>query len=266
MKCFSKIKITALVIGTVLVIGATGCGKNEAIATVSKESIEEVEGVEQQREDADNDAVTEEIRSNPENGTNAVTEEIVFDFPDNFMEERAHKYEFDSYDEIISHLNDGEAYGYAKVMGMDDEVLFITDSTFDGYGAPASIECYPYYKGDNGKYICGGIIASASTGTPISVTDDGLILAASHSDISLLAFAEETKGIMAVQYLYVEWSNEGIGTYGGFVRESNSLSAEQINVEPDSNKEFEAAFELFNTSNPIAFTVIGQGEAIAEAE
>jgi len=226
----------------------TACGKKEAeVADTAVE--EDAEATEETSE------ATEEATQEGEYGEGDA--DIVY--PQNFMEERAQQYEFDSYDEIIALLENGEAYGYAKVMGADEDILFITEETFDGYGAPASICVFPYAKDERGKYVCTGVISSDSTATPISVTPDGIIICATHTSCELDVIAEDTKGMMALEYVYLSWNDDGTtATYGGFKRDTNNAFAETVDFAEDDSKAFEDAFALLDTAKMIEFTVVSK--------
>lgn len=57
----------------------------------------------------------------------------VEDYPANEMEARVGKTSFASYDELISLLDENEAYGYATIKGCDQEVLLVYSSEKSSY-------------------------------------------------------------------------------------------------------------------------------------
>jgi len=218
---------------------SSGCGQqNEPVPDVPQEVVEDEPAPEDYIDECDSE-----------------------DYPENFMEERVGKFSFDSYDEIISNLQDGEAYGYGRVAGIDQDILFITDGTFDGYGAPACMTCYAYSKHDDGKYECDGVFSTISTSTPITISKEGYVLEATHTSVTMYAYDKDTKALMVVEYVYVEWDENGdAGSYGGFIRDENSLNATETEIAADDVETFEQAFEAFDDGDMITFTVVGAGE------
>ena len=262
--------IAGVAMSAVMVASLAGCGSAEV--TVAQETVSEDEASD---ESAAEDAVADEtdVSDQIQDETDEITaseeemvgDEEMGDYPQNFMEERAGQYEFDSYDEIISLLEDGECYGFANVMGSDEEVLFIANEYFTGYGYPAVIECYPYIKNPTGKYSCGGVLFSGGTANPISVSDDGLIFTGNHTEVEESALSQENGGVMIVVYAYVEWGQDGTDdTYGGFVRETNSIANDGIEIAPGDGSVFEQAFADYAEATPIAFTVVGDEDAVYE--
>ena len=242
--------MSAVVLAGVIAMSFAACGNTEAPAEEAAEETAAEETVE----------TTEEAPAETEAEAVVGDNEEVGDFPQNFMEEREQKYEFDSYDEIIALLQDDEAYAYAKVMGQDEEVLFIANEYITGYDYPAVIECFPYVKNADGKYVCGGVLNSSSTATPIAVTDDGLVLTATHTEIEESAIDPDTCGFMDMLYAYVEFAGDGTdnATYGGFVRETNSVADDGVEIAPDSSAEFEQGFADYENATIVEFTVVGQ--------
>ena len=237
-----KKKILTVMLGVTMAAALlAGCGSSQ-----TEENAEASEGM--IAPDAENADITE--------GDEGMDE----DYPENFLEERCAQYVFDSYDEIIGLLEDGEAYGYAKVMGSEEEVLFITNETFDGYGEPACLECFPYYKNADGKYECAGVVSSASTATPVSITEDGQILSAGHDVFESDVFSQENGALMVLRYISCQWQEDGTATYSGFIRETNSIMEDGTAVAEDDEAAFSDAFAEFDTATPIAFTVVGTAE------
>lgn len=259
-------KLVIILTGALMVMSFAGCQTAATPASVSDAKTEvkaEEPSAALGAEEVKAEETTTETEASAETDADIPEEEIAGDegltedYPDNFMEDRTGQFVFDSYDEVISKLEGEEAYGYAKVTGSDEEVLFITDSTFGGYDAPAAMQCYCYLANADGKYECVGLAFSDSTATPISISEEGYILEGHHDRITAYAFDKDDRGFMAVESLYVEWSDNGeTGTYGGFIRESNSIKAPQTEIAADDSASFEKAFAAFDKATPIAFTVV----------
>ena len=174
--------------------------------------------------------------------------------PSNAMEERTQKDLFDSHEEIIANLIDEESYGYAKVLGSDEEVLFIAENTFEVDGKQYALEAYPYLKDETGRYFCCGIIYSDDKEYPLSVSDDGLIYCATEDTIEKDCISIETNALMVMEYHYISYDESGNAVgYGGFVRPTNSLEGEINNYDGSDPYYFEKTFEEFENCHPIEF-------------
>jgi len=249
-----KKRVVVLMVMACMSLSLVACGKKEEVN--EQDATEAV--VEDVVEDT-TDAATEEVA---EDVADESSEEpvgdmgLTDDFPDNFMEERTGKFVFDSCDDVIANLQPGEAYGYAKVLGSDEEVLFITPETFDGYGFPAAIESYVYLPTADGKYQCESSFSSASTSTPISVSEEGYILTATHTEVSCMAIDKNTQRFMCVVNAYVEYGEDGSETYGGFYRDTNDVNSECKEIAADDSSVFESSFAKFTDTNAVHFTVV----------
>ena len=96
-------------------------------------------------------------------GKEEITDESFI--PNGFIEEKIQKNEFDSYEEVISYLEAGQAYTYVDVLGSDEPVLLVTEGTYDnqdGKNDSVSISAYVYVQNENGV-SCSSMIASNGT-------------------------------------------------------------------------------------------------------
>lgn len=86
---------------------ATACGKEEVNTAESQTQITE-------------EASTEALQTQ-------TSEEITGEafMPNGFIEEKAQKNEFDSYEEVIGYLEAGQAYTYVDVLGSEEPVLLV---------------------------------------------------------------------------------------------------------------------------------------------
>ena len=254
----------------------TGCSKTEEAANNTETADSSTETADVQVEEPAEEPAAEEISE--DTGADAVItdgsgaeyeeaepydgEEII---PNNFMEERVGKDTFDSYDEIISCLQPGEAYAYVDVYGGDEPVLMITDYTYDNLdGNMAAIEASPYIKLSDGKYAFGGLLFTQGTATPIAVSDDGMIYLADHHEVTVECLGEngtDVKGFMVMKYVYETFEDLDDGTvattYGGFVRDKNTVvDNDGVEVAEDNGDELAKAFEEYAACKPVNFTVV----------
>lgn len=123
---------------------ATACGKEEVNTAESQTQITE-------------EASTEALQTQ-------TSEEITGEafMPNGFIEEKAQKNEFDSYEEVIGYLEAGQAYTYVDVLGSEEPILLVTEGTYDnqdGKNDAVSISAYVYLEDENGV-SCGSMIAS----------------------------------------------------------------------------------------------------------
>ena len=158
---------------------ATACGKEEVNTAESQAQITE-------------EASTEALQTQ-------ISEEITGEafMPNGFIEEKAQKNEFDSYEEVIGYLEAGQAYTYVDVLGSEEPILLITEGTYDnqdGKNDAVSISAYVYLEDENGV-SCGSMIASEGTAYPIAVKD-GLLYTAGGHMIEADCISQETHALM----------------------------------------------------------------------
>lgn len=179
--------------------------------------------------------------------------------PSNEFEEIVGRDTFESYDEIISLLPEGMAYGYADVLGADEPVLFVnTSGLYDnGEGNMAALDATAYIKQADGTFRSFVLPSSEGTAYPIS-TLDGIIYTGGNHCVSgdCISDDNDNPGIMAMFYLYVSYDEDANATYGGFIRDTNSVLTEGIEVAEDDDKPLEEAFKAYEKATPVYFTVV----------
>lgn len=166
---------------------------------------------------------------------------------------------FDSYDDVISSMGKGMAYAYVDILGSDEPVLLAcTEGVYDiGDGKMAAISATPYLKMSNGKVRSGSYMASDGTAYPLAVLDGVVYCGANHTMEGYCISGDyEDPGIMALFYLYESVETDGSVTYGGFIRDTNSVMTDGTEVATDDDKPLKDAFEAYSKANPIEFTVI----------
>ena len=176
--------------------------------------------------------------------------------PSNFLEVSLMSDDFDSYDDVISKLSPENAYAFVNVMGADEQVLMITESTYDNLdGNMATIDASVYMEKD-GKARCVGNVISYGTAYPISLSDDGKVYSGGNHEVDISCICPETNGIMSLVYAYETFDEEGNATYGGFIRDKASLEDDGVSIAEDDASVLPKLYEDYSTAKPINFTVI----------
>ncbi len=260
-------KKTAAGILSLMMAGAlvTGCGQSgtgseastaDAVTSASEESTDAKE--------ASTEAASETDDASTEATSDAEGLSVLDRFPEtekliesNFLEERAGKYEFESYDEIISLLESGEGYAYLKIDGYDGEVLAITDMLYawdEDTSAAISVSLYTpcgYIEGnpiyDIGDFQTGG------TAYPIRLSDDGILYVCNNrtfgkvkvSTQGLAYYAEKTN---------ISYSEDGTATVEGFTCEDGNMVDAQLRTDVTTEDEFNALFDGLDDIPVISFT------------
>lgn len=231
-----------------------------------------------------NESIVEEITTEPVGEENVVeTEEPAEDtdlsseynygldavggyFYSNKFEERVEKDVFESYDEIIGYLEDGEAYAYVNLFGYDGDILLITDYVYDDLlGHMATTECSLYTKKANGTVRCDSVVSSGGAALPIAMDDDGYLYTATNYSVDKVCYGDAGNEDSVIMYISsvngYDFDEEGNPTtVVGFFRDSNSIIDESNSYFVD---EHDTAFyhrlyaEYFDAS-VISFTKVNE--------
>ena len=119
-----KIALALIVMSTV---GLFGCG-NKQVDITEEEILD-----------------TEELLQNTDAPEDVSGVEQTDYIPNSFVEESAGKNAFESYDEVISFLQPGQAYAYIEMYGYDGKVLLVTENTFvDADGKTVAMQAGAY--------------------------------------------------------------------------------------------------------------------------
>ena len=139
--------------------------------------------------------------------------------PSDFLQERTGRYDFDSYDEVISLLEKDEGYAYVELTGYKGEILLITDYVYDNMdGNMASIQANVYADYD-GVVTNIGNVFTQGTAYPIACENGLLYLCGSHTYESDW-ISSENHSIMVKDYIYEDYDSDGNVSYAGFMRET----------------------------------------------
>ncbi len=139
-------------VATAVVVGFSGCGKNEEVTTV-----EEATTVEE------SDATVEQT---------VEKEESIVTPP--FLSDR------EKYDSIISKLTTDQYYAFAGI-GEDYDALLVADGVFDnGDGNMAAIDAKVYGIGEDGVIYEAGSVWSDGTAYPLAVYENSIMFGGNH--------------------------------------------------------------------------------------
>lgn len=238
-------KILALTVAGIMALSLAGCGRDARI-TINGDTVFDAS----------------ELASEGDDYMELGDECELEDYPSNEFEARVGKYSFDSYDEIISLLQPGEAYAYVDILGADEPVLLVAEYTYDNQdGNMAAIEATPYTISRDDKYAASSVFFTGGTATPIAVTDDGLIMLGTHQTIETQCLGEngtDYKSIMVMKYLYMNYDEEGNpASYGGFVRDKNTVVDNPgVDIAEDDSSAWEEAWEEYENATVVNFTVV----------
>lgn len=178
--------------------------------------------------------------------------------PSNFLEAELMSDSFESYEDIISKLNPGNAYAYVQVMGCDEQLLAIAEGAYDnGDGNMAAIDA-SFYLFKDGKVNNIGNVYSSGTAYPISLTKDGKVYSGGNHEVDVSCVCPETEGIMTLVYAYESFDESGNATYGGFVRTEPDLGNDGEEIAEDDSSVLEGLYEEYGKLSPINFTVVGE--------
>ena len=271
-------KQLAVLVIAAMAVGMIGCGKTETPAAGTVDSmeteqagLEEVEEAEiKEIEEVKEETAAEETEE-AEETTEVIAEELLGDgdildgefIPANAMESRCGKDAFDSCEEIISLLEAPEAYAYVNMKGMDEPILLVAEDTFGGddLGYYGALEATPYAKGADGKYHAGSVFWTISTGTPLAMSDDGMIYCATHDSMDVQCYGEngtDTPAIMIMMTVHADYDDNGNPiNISGFKRDKNTVVDNPgVTFEADDVEAFEGAFKDYEKCTPINFTPV----------
>lgn len=251
IKMKKRLYLSLVVIAALL----SGCGKEkttESVETISSEQQTEIaeESTEQQTEAVEQST---EVVMDDETAFHGDEE---MNMLNSFVEEKAGKDTFTSFDELISYLQPGQAYAYVDVRGAEEPLLLVTEQTYDNMdGNQVSINAYIYMKNDNGVQYASAI-ASDGTAYPLAL-GDGLLYQAGNHTVGTQCVSTDTHAIMYMAYVYEE-TDETANTehYGGFVRTENDFSGDEEEIDTDSPETMQKLMEDYGKAEVINFKVV----------
>lgn len=170
--------------------------------------------------------------------------------PADFLEERARKSTFDSYEDIISYL-DGETEGFAYVSltGSTAYVLAVSNLVAVEDGTTTEANFYAYNK--DGKLVNVGMAYGDET-HPLRLKD-GTLYADTDTEYGEMQINSDSNGLTYIKHMEKYTESDGTCTYSGFVRETaegDSTEIEDVKTE----EQFTALFDTLADVPAITFT------------
>ncbi len=176
--------------------------------------------------------------------------------PGSFVEEKAGKESFESYEELISYLEKDNGYTYFKLEGYDGELLAVTEETFDDLdGHRASIDATFYGERDGQIRFVGNAF---SDGTAYPIRCDGeLIYNAGNHEYNSQFMNTTGDALIVKDYIHVDYDESGTPTYSGFRRETNASDSVDIpSDKAEAEKLFGSLVDEMGKKPVMDFTVI----------
>ncbi|WP_026525079.1 hypothetical protein [Butyrivibrio sp. MB2005] len=171
--------------------------------------------------------------------------------PNDFLEEQSGKTSFESYDEVISELTEGQGYAYIKLTGCEDELLAVTDLVFeyDHSAYQASI-----YGKQNGEVVYLGQVTGNGSSCPLRL-EDGIIYAGTNHTYETYFISDEYNSVM-MKDMISDGIDSGANEFSGFTRENNSY--EDTLEYTGGQEEFDKLMSEREHKPIIEFTPIGE--------
>lgn len=165
--------------------------------------------------------------------------------PADFIQERAGKDLFDSYDEVISYLDgENEGFAYIQVAGSTEYVLAVSDQVSAENGTSTDVSLYAY--NDDNKLINVGN-AFGDENHPL-LSDGNTLYTCTDTEYGEMQINSESNGLTYIKCI----DKTDSGEFSGFVRENaNSDSTEDIGVETE--EQFKALFDAISDVPAIKF-------------
>ena len=210
-----------LILSTTMIIGLlTACGSavegDASVLGVSRMPLEELEPAAEAVQELDEFA-----------------EEDDFGYgPSDFVQEQSGKTEFDSFDDVIANLMQGQGYAYVQLQGEDDQLLAVTDLVFlaDDSASEACI-----YGIRDGKAVNIGNVFGNGSAFPLRYKD-GIIYGGDNHRYETYFVSEDWQSLMMKDYIS-DGVVEGSGQFVGFTRQTSNY---------EDTVDFEGSEEEFN--------------------
>ncbi len=236
-KTYVSLMLAAVVTGSLL----TGCGSASTSETTKPEEEAATESAGEAAQESGGEAAAE-------TGEDQEPEDSDF-IPADFIQERAGKDTFDSYDDVLSYLDGkNEGFAYLSLTGSTPYVLAVSDkvSTEDS----TAVEADFYAFNDDGKLVQVGMAYGDET-HPLR-SDDSTLYACTNTEYGEMQLNSDSHGLTYVKHVEKFQTGDGASSYSGFVREkAEGDSVETHDVETD--EQFAALFDAISDVPPIAF-------------
>ncbi len=211
--------------------------------------------VKEEKKEEPKEEKPQEQTETPEEAPEELDENEEYGYSD-FVQEQAEKYEFASFDEILSYLKPGQGYAYIQVEGAEGDVLALAEEVYDNKGA-SNVALYAMV---DGKPVDLGYVMGYGAEYPVRCAD-GIVYGGDDLTYEAMFINPETHGVMAKDYVYQSLDANG-PTYGGFLRETPDFDHDKDFTGGEA--EFKAYLDERDKKKIIEFTVVeGNGEAQA---
>ncbi|WP_155840072.1 hypothetical protein [Butyrivibrio sp. MC2021] len=169
--------------------------------------------------------------------------------PVDFLQEQSGIYEFDSFDDVISKLTEGQGYAYVQLSGEEEPLLAITDLVFlaDNSASEACI-----YGMRDGKAANIGNVFGNGSAFPLRI-ENGIIYGGDNHRYETYFISDEWKSLMMKDYIS-DGVTEGSGQFVGFTRET--CKYEDTKDFTGGQEQFDALIEAREQKPLIEFTII----------
>ena len=180
------------------------------------------------------------------------------DMPNCFVDTASGKTEYESYDELISYLKEGQGYAYIKLDGYDGDILVVTDLVFED--DHSAYEGYLYAL-DNGKVKYLSLVSGNGSSYPLRI-GNGLIYGGDNHNYESYFLRNDSLALMAKDVVSDDVATDGNG-YTGFLRDSADYDHDEEFT--GGQEEFDKLLAERDAQPIIEFTMVG-GENTVSAE
>ncbi len=271
-----KKQMIAAVLSVGMVLSVTACGAGTSSETAGN-TAEETPAEDTEAEDTEAAKTTETAEENTvsaDSETEAdaadagAEDDTIMLVQTTFVEERAGKDQFESFDEIIDQLKEGEGYAYIDIAGYGgsecgQQILAVTDGTYsydENTNAAISV-CLYATCGYVGGYTEGtpmniGNVQTGGTAYPIRLSEDGQLYVCNNRTYGILQVSDADL-LYYTEKIDITYSEDGTGTISGFTSENGDMINANHDIDVATEDEFYALYDGLEDIPPIHFTVVG---------
>lgn len=243
-KYIATLLLTAAVAGSALAGCSTGTSSVDSAASETTEATTEA-SAEEATETADI-VDTASTEADPE------ADEFI---PADFVQERAGKDSFDSFDEIISYLQGtDEGYAYITIDGASSHVLAVAGKIYPwdehtNYAIDVSLYAY---NSDGDKIVNIGNAFTNGTAYPIRCSD-GILYVCDRYEYAEMKVSKDTNGLFYTKLIDLTYDDDGNASLSGFVREDDDINSSSDDIGITTEDEYNALFTALDDVAPINF-------------
>lgn len=164
--------------------------------------------------------------------------------------------EYESYNDVIDHLQEGELYAFFGIDGYDGELLATSDSTFEAkfQGLTGTIATgATIYAERDGKAEYVGMVSTGGTDYPIR-NSNGILYVGNQEQYIEMKIQQNEDGkyvLYDVRYAGAAYDDKGNKSYETFDLESDAAESTVLKVSDDAS--FQALFTALENIPPVSF-------------